>query len=122
MARSIAHSRALALPFGRRPALDPSGWCGLTGALCWPASPLFCVAGTAHADQAAAQRVISAATAVEAGLGRCHRDFRAIRLHTLPASRSAAHIWGADGPDEEDSRAACPSSPLSVRPEGMRVI
>jgi hypothetical protein len=38
---------------------------------------------------------------VEAGLGRGHRDFRAIRLHTLPASRRAAHIWNADGPDEE---------------------
>ena len=30
---------------------------------------------------------------VEAGLGRGHRDFRAIRLHTLPASRPAAQIW-----------------------------
>jgi hypothetical protein len=30
---------------------------------------------------------------VEAGLGRGHRDFRSIRLHTLPASRSAANIW-----------------------------
>lgn len=34
---------------------------------------------------------------VEAGLGRGHRDFRAIRLHTLPASRSAASIWQSDG-------------------------
>ena len=30
---------------------------------------------------------------VEAGLGRGYQDFRAIRLHTLPASRSAANIW-----------------------------
>jgi hypothetical protein len=30
---------------------------------------------------------------VEAGLGRGHRDFRAIRLHTLPASRPASQIW-----------------------------
>jgi hypothetical protein len=38
---------------------------------------------------------------VEAGLGRGHRDFRTIRLHTLPASRSAAEIWksGGDGED-----------------------
>jgi hypothetical protein len=30
---------------------------------------------------------------VEAGLGRGFRDFRSIRIHTLPASRSAADIW-----------------------------
>jgi hypothetical protein len=38
---------------------------------------------------------------VEAGLGRGHQDFRAIRLHTLPASRSATHIWDTEGPAEE---------------------
>jgi len=38
---------------------------------------------------------------VEAGLGRGHRDFRAIRLHTLPSSRSAARIWKAGGTVEE---------------------
>ena len=37
---------------------------------------------------------------IEAGLGRGHRDFRAIRLHTLPASRPAAHIWRGDGAGE----------------------
>lgn len=31
---------------------------------------------------------------VEAGLGRDHRNFQTIRLHTLPATRSAAEIWG----------------------------
>jgi hypothetical protein len=30
---------------------------------------------------------------VEAGLGRGYQDFRTLRLHTLPASRSAAQIW-----------------------------
>jgi len=30
---------------------------------------------------------------VEAGLGRGHRDFQTIRLHTLPGTRSAAEIW-----------------------------
>ena len=30
---------------------------------------------------------------VEAGLGRGHRDFRSIRLHTLPGSRPATDIW-----------------------------
>jgi hypothetical protein len=30
---------------------------------------------------------------IEAGIGRGHHDFRAIRLHTLPGSRSADEIW-----------------------------
>lgn len=41
---------------------------------------------------------------VEAGLGRGYRDFRAIRLHTLPASRPASQIWrglSADEPVED---------------------
>jgi hypothetical protein len=32
---------------------------------------------------------------VEAGLGQGHRDFRSIRLHTLPGARAAADIWKA---------------------------
>ena len=44
---------------------------------------------------------------VEAGLGRGHRDFRAVRLHTLPASRAAAQIWRAKPNDEQvDDRPA----------------
>lgn len=34
---------------------------------------------------------------VEAGLGRGHRDFRTMRLHTLPGRRSAAEIWNSAG-------------------------
>jgi hypothetical protein len=30
---------------------------------------------------------------VEAGLGRGHRNFRAVRLHVLPGRRPAAEIW-----------------------------
>ncbi len=30
---------------------------------------------------------------VESGLGRGHQDFRTIRVHTLPGSRSAVEIW-----------------------------
>ena len=30
---------------------------------------------------------------VEAGLGRGHRDFRTMRLHTLPGSRLSAEMW-----------------------------
>jgi hypothetical protein len=38
---------------------------------------------------------------VEAGLGRGHRDFRAVRVHTLPGSRPAAQIWRAERDDEQ---------------------
>jgi hypothetical protein len=37
---------------------------------------------------------------VEAGLGRGYRDFRTIRLHTLPGSRTAAKIWKAAPPQD----------------------
>jgi hypothetical protein len=44
---------------------------------------------------------------VEAGLGRGHRDFRAIRLHTIPASRTAAQIWrSAQAEDQIEDRPA----------------
>ena len=44
---------------------------------------------------------------VEAGLGRGHRDFRAVRLHTLPASRPASQIWhGAQADDQVEGRPA----------------
>jgi hypothetical protein len=36
---------------------------------------------------------------VEAGLGRGHRDFRAMRLHTLPASRPAVQTWRGEQND-----------------------
>jgi hypothetical protein len=39
---------------------------------------------------------------VEAGLGRGHRDFRAMRLHTLPASRPAAQIWRGEREHERE--------------------
>jgi hypothetical protein len=44
---------------------------------------------------------------VEAGLGRGHRDFRTIRMHTLPGSRPASEIWqsGAEGEDVSDRAA-----------------
>ena len=40
---------------------------------------------------------------VEAGLGRGHRDFRTIRMHTLPGSRAAAEIWNDAGGAEDVS-------------------
>jgi hypothetical protein len=38
---------------------------------------------------------------VEAGLGRGHRDFRTIRMHTLPGSRTATEIWSATVEQED---------------------
>jgi hypothetical protein len=38
---------------------------------------------------------------VEAGLGRGHRDFHTLRLHTLPAQRSAEDIWKAAAAAED---------------------
>ena len=42
---------------------------------------------------------------VEAGLGRGHRNFRTMRLHTLPGSRPASEIWkttrAADDPSNQ---------------------
>jgi hypothetical protein len=38
---------------------------------------------------------------IEAGLGRGHRDYRTMRLHTLPGPRAASMIW--DRADEKES-------------------
>lgn len=45
---------------------------------------------------------------VEAGLGRGHRDFRTMRLHTLPGTRSAVDVWRttSGGGEPVDDRAA----------------
>lgn len=44
---------------------------------------------------------------VEAGLGRGYRDFRSIRLHTLPGPRAAADIWnGSASGEDTTSRSA----------------
>jgi len=44
---------------------------------------------------------------VEAGLGRGHLDFRAVRLHTLPASGPASQIWrGAQADEPVEDRPA----------------
>ena len=37
---------------------------------------------------------------VEAGLGRGYRDYRTMRLHTLPGSRPAAEMWSVAPKDE----------------------
>jgi hypothetical protein len=37
---------------------------------------------------------------IEAGLGRGHRDFRTMRLHCLPGSRSSSDLWKDAAPAE----------------------
>jgi hypothetical protein len=37
---------------------------------------------------------------VEAGLGRGHRDFRTMRIHTLPNGRATNNFWNDDGATE----------------------
>ncbi len=61
-------------------------------------------------DNALGRRALEGAgfdLVVEAGLGRGYRDFRTMRLHTLPASRPASKIWTAsqDGEDLTDQAA-----------------
>lgn len=62
-----------------------------------PSSP--CAGSTTVGRQALDQ--VGSDFAVEAGLGRGHRDFRAIRLHTLPASRPASRIWRSAQADHQ---------------------
>lgn len=38
---------------------------------------------------------------IEAGLGRDHRSFRTMRLHTLPGSKPAAELWRRDTANED---------------------
>jgi hypothetical protein len=73
------HERRFEGSFKRLADEPPIALCGLDNAL-----------GRQALDQVGFDFV------VEAGLGRGYRDFRALRLHTLPARRSAAKIWGAD--------------------------
>jgi hypothetical protein len=55
-------------------------------------------------DNAAGRRALDQVgfdVIVEAGLGRGHRNFRTMRLHTLPARRPAAEIWKATAKAEQ---------------------
>jgi hypothetical protein len=70
------HERRFASGFRRQEDEPPIILCGLDNAL-----------GRRALDEAGFEFV------VEAGLGRGYQDFRTLRLHTLPASRSAARIW-----------------------------
>ena len=64
--------------FKRRPDEPTVALCGLDNA-----------AGRKALDQVGFDMI------VEAGLGRGHRDFRTMRLHTLPGARPTAEMWNA---------------------------
>lgn len=64
--------------FRRRPDEPAVALCGLDNAL-----------GRRALDQVGFDMI------VEAGLGRGHRDFRTMRLHTLPGARPTAEMWKA---------------------------
>lgn len=64
--------------FRRRPDEPAVALCGLDNA-----------AGRTALDQVSFDMI------VEAGLGRGHRDFRTMRLHTLPGARPTAEMWKA---------------------------
>lgn len=78
------HERLFGADFARQPDEPSVALCGLDNAL-----------GRRALDQVGFDFV------VEAGLGRGHSDFRTIRLHTLPAARSAATIWIAADRSED---------------------
>lgn len=69
--------------FKRRPDEPAIALCGLDNA-----------AGRRALDQVGFDMI------VEAGLGRGHRDFRTMRLHTLPGARPTAEMWKASLPGE----------------------
>ncbi|WP_292635152.1 hypothetical protein, partial [Mesorhizobium sp.] len=55
--------------------------------------PAVALCGLDNADGRRALNTSAFDFVVEAGLGRDFRNFQTIRLHTLPARRSAAEIW-----------------------------
>jgi len=87
---TLIHERLFDADF-RRSAEEPSiALCGIDNAV-----------GRRALDQVGFDLV------VEVGLGRGHRDFRKVRLHTLPGSRQAAELWqGSVAREDTCSRAA----------------
>jgi hypothetical protein len=69
-----------------------------------PGEPAVALCGLDNAVGRRALDKVGFDLVVEAGLGRGHRDFRTIRLHTLPGPRAAADIWpDATEPSEDVS-------------------
>lgn len=79
------HERLFEGTFRRQPSEPAVALCGLDNAL-----------GRRCLDEVGFDLV------VEAGLGRGYRDFRTIRLHSLPGSRTAAELWPATTHAGED--------------------
>jgi hypothetical protein len=74
--QTAIYERAFDAAFRRQSAEPTIALCGIDNAL-----------GRQALDDAVFPLVI------EAGLGRGHRDFRTMRLHTLPGSRRSADMW-----------------------------
>jgi membrane dipeptidase len=77
-------------------ALDPPGWHAITRRSILAAGPLFCIAGTARADEATARQAIAATTAVD-----IHSHAGAItgvrRVNTTAAFREVAQPMRTGG-------------------------
>ena len=67
-----------------------------------PNEPAIALCGIDNAVGRGALDKVGFDLVVEAGLGRGHRDFRTMRLHTLPGSRPAAALWRSSGEGRED--------------------
>jgi hypothetical protein len=63
--------------------------------------PMVALCGVDNATARRAFDDAGFALVLEAGLGRGHRDFRTIRLHSLPASKAASEIWKHAGTGED---------------------
>lgn len=81
--QTTLQERLFATDFRRQPTEPPIALCGL--------------------DNAVGRRALGGAgfdLVVEAGLGRGHRDFRTMRLHTLPGTKTPDALW-PDAPSPE---------------------
>ncbi|NMJ40881.1 thiamine biosynthesis protein ThiF [Roseomonas sp. JC162] len=74
---------------------------------CQPSEPAIALCGLDNASGRRALDQVGFKMVIEAGLGRGHRDFRTMRLHTLPGPRQAAEIWKGTAAKEnvEEQRA-----------------
>ena len=62
--------------------------------------PVLALCGLDNATGRRALDQVGFDLVIEAGLGSGHRDFRRMRLHTLPGSRPAAEIWNVAATSE----------------------
>ena len=83
--RTTIQERRFDASFRRQPDEPAIALCGIDNAL-----------GRRQLDDA------GFAVVIEVGLGRGYRDFRTMRLHTLPGSKKATELWKAEAPIQED--------------------